>query len=128
MRYTVCIITLIKTIICNAQFNLVPNPSFENYSACPPGVQSLTMAVGWINPVSNGTPDYYNACSSSASVPYCANGTGFDCFQFAKSGVAYAGIYGFGYPVANAREYAQIQLTSPLTNGKCYYVGYYLNI
>ena len=106
-----------------AQFNLVPNPSFENYSNCPSSSNQLNYATGWQNPCSNGSPDYYNSCSSIPGVPNC----GGPCFQYAKDGNAYAGIYGYDGITLGVREYLRIKLKSPLINGKCYYVGFYAN-
>ncbi len=124
MRNSVCIVILITRLNCLGQFNLVPNGSFETYTSCPSTTNQLPKAMGWINPTSSGSPDYYNGCSSFISVPYCG---GTPCFQYAKAGIAYSGVYGYDGLASNLREYAQIQLSTSLTNGKCYFVGFYTN-
>ena len=51
----------------HGQVNLVPNPSFEEYSLCPDKESQIERVDGWFSP-SNGTPDYYNYCSTSTTV------------------------------------------------------------
>lgn len=122
MRYKLSILFLLLTSMLFAQQNLVPNPSFENYSSCPNNEAQLDSATGWINP-NCGTSDYYNACSFLMNVP----GTWGDRFQYAHTGVAYAGFYAYSKPCPNGREYVQIQLNSPLISSNCYFVTFYLN-
>ena len=98
------------------------NPSFENYSLCPDNENQLEYATGWINP-NNATPDYLNACSFLMNVPGSWGGR----FQYAHSGVAYAGFFAYSFEVSNGREYIQTQLLSPLISNKCYLFTLYLN-
>ena len=124
MRYFRIVIYLILFNTAKSQ-NLVPNPSFEIYSACPTTGNQLNYSTGWINPTSYGTPDYFNSCSSIISVPYCDPfGT---CFQFAHTGNAYAGIYLYSKSTGNLREYIQTQLLNPLIPGQCYFTKFYSN-
>ena len=44
--------------------NLVPNPSFENYSACPENISEIDFALPWTS-TTGATPDYYNSCSTT---------------------------------------------------------------
>lgn len=116
---------LFVPIINFAQYNLVPNCSFENYSSCPTAGGQLYLATNWVNPSLWGDPDYYNACAPLLSVPLCG---GDPCFQYAKNGNAYAGLYTYdATPQPDLREYIQTELLSPLINGKCYYIGFYAN-
>src|SRR3990172_11012185 len=48
--------------------NLVPNPSFELYTACPIGLTGIDLfrAASWSLPT-EGTSDYYHNCSTAAS-------------------------------------------------------------
>ncbi|MDO9187033.1 MAG: hypothetical protein Q7W13_13545 [Bacteroidia bacterium] len=75
-----------------AQTNLVPNPSFEQYSSCPSTECGISLATGWYS--AGYTPDYFNGC---ASWPFGApqNAAGY---QYPASGNAYAlvGTYGGG--------------------------------
>jgi hypothetical protein len=76
--------------------NLVPNYSFEQQDTCPFGTNQIYFAVPWFQPniiggntVAGSSTDYYNVCASTSSmVSVPSNITGF---QFAKTGVAYAG-------------------------------------
>jgi len=104
---------------CNA--NLVPNPSFEDYSQCPTTDGQLGLATGWIKFKSN--PDYQNACDISNIVGVPRNMWGY---QPAASGQAYAGMISFsfsGNQTTSFREYIGIQLISPLIPGTKYYVS-----
>ncbi len=106
--------------------NLVPNAGFESYSACPVFASQLDSAVPWFNPTA-GTPEFYHACaaySSGVSVPQQYTGG----FQYARSGSGYAGLYTYNNYVADMREYAEIQLISPLVTGICYYFEMYVNV
>ncbi|MBX7182523.1 MAG: hypothetical protein K1X82_10445 [Bacteroidia bacterium] len=108
--------------------NLVPNPSFEEYSQCPFAPNQVPFAIGWINPT-QGSPDYYNACYNgelnSSSVPENACG-----YQEAKTGVAYCGQHTFNRNSKNLREYFQIKLKEILRQDirKQYFVGFYCNL
>ena len=50
--------------------NLVPNPSFETYTACPTAGSQIYYANPWTGPTTNST-GYYNSCSSASGVPRC---------------------------------------------------------
>ena len=76
-------------VLRGAGQNLVPNPSFEEYNTCPNINPDIGSSNNWINPTGY-SPDYFNSCDPNAnnySIPENAYG-----FQFAKSGVAYAGM------------------------------------
>jgi hypothetical protein len=64
----------------NAQ-NLVPNPSFEEYSICPDGTSQIDRATHWM-PFRH-TPDYHNACDESeiVGVPNSIAADGAQTFQ-----------------------------------------------
>ena len=53
---------IIPAIIVRGQ-NLVPNPGFEIYNACPSTYGELERAVPWNKPTT-GSTDYFNACNS----------------------------------------------------------------
>lgn len=110
-----------------AQENLVPNPSFEEYTDCPGGWASFGVQ-NWFR--MNGTPDYYNVCSNNGCL-----GGGVPCnqtgFQYAKDGNGYVGI--ITYQVVepsniNVREFVGVELISPLEQGKKYYVSLYTSL
>ncbi len=108
--------------------NLVQNGSFELYDTCPSTINGglIRYADYWVNP-NNATPDYFNACdvSGSYSVPYNISGG----YQYPYEGNAYIGLVMYvDTPFVNAREYAQIQLTSGLQTDSCYRLRFYVSI
>lgn len=106
-----------------AQLNLVPNWSFETYTACPNAASSLPGASPWTAPTANSS-EYFNACAVPPyNVPYCGAS-----FQYAKNGNGFAGLWIVNGPGLNYREYAQVALTSTLIAGGCYYGEFYVNL
>ncbi len=111
--------------LCNAQINLVPNPSFEDTIACPHYGSQLDKAIGWHT--SSSTPDYFHICdwiNGNASVP-----KNFRGFQYPKSGNAYAGFIAYSNASAdtNITEAFTCQLLAPLVVGKKYNISFYLS-
>lgn len=105
--------------------NLVPNPSFEQYSSCPVFASQLNLASPWFNPTL-GTPEFFHGCaavSSWVSVPSQATGG----YQPARTGVGYAGIYILRTDIPQMREYIEIELIEPLTEGRCYHFEMFVN-
>jgi len=113
--------------------NLVPNPSFEQYTKCPKDynikyrkefVQGWYMATG-------GTPDYFNSCTRfQVGVPQNFMGS---CY--AKDGNAYTGIIVLLTPATDSvskptdyREYIETGLTEPLIKDQWYKVTFYFSI
>lgn len=96
-----------------AQVNLVPNPSFEDYTACPPGMAYVNYATGWHN-FYTFSADYFNECATSSLVD--VPGSSF-AFQAADDGVAYMGCATLHYPDTNYREAIAALLTQPLQPG-----------
>jgi hypothetical protein len=123
LRFILLIITL-STSLLKAQTNLVPNPSFEEYSDCPVTTGQLDNAMGWLSPT-NGSPDYYNICSTQPLVQIPVNQFGE---QLAFSGQAYVGIGLYGSIYLNNREYLQSQLIEELVQGNYYCVSFYLSL
>src|ERR1051325_2803024 len=101
---------LLMSISVTAQ-NLVPNPSFENYSSCPTAGGQVYKAIGWSN--CGQTPDYCNACATAAnfSVPY--NGFGY---QPAATGNAYCDLWTYASNQLY-REFIGTFLIQPLVIG-----------
>ncbi len=112
--------------------NLVPNPSFENYSSCPTSSGYIYEAPPWFQPriwngnTTNGSSsDFYNTCSNSlnpqAGIP--SNDFGY---QYARTGDGYAGIYvSFGYTYA---EYIEVPLSAPLIANRKYCLSFYVSL
>lgn len=124
MKKIACLIFILAHFILSAQ-NLVPNGSFEAYTNCPTSFNQLNYCSNWLNPTADGSPDYYNSCSSNYSVPHANCIT---CYQNAKSGNAFSGIYCYSPLTSDVREYIQTQLSSQLINTNYYLIKFYTNL
>jgi hypothetical protein len=104
--------------------NLVPNPSFETYTSCAGGGANVGNCPPWQKPVGHGgSADHFMVCSPGTfGVPTNTFGD-----QAARTGVAYIGFVTY-FVSANFREYAQVQLTSPLLPGQTYDVQAYFSL
>lgn len=108
-----------------AQDNLVPNYSFENYSACPTSADLLSNTTDWYS-CNTESPDYFNSCQLmpfTYGIPYTLQG-----YQKARTGEAFVGMHVFGALPAPRREYLQIQLSSALKGDTDYIVTFYVNL
>ncbi len=108
----------------NAQ-NLVPNPSFEVYTFCPPalGTPGPMPCPPWVS-INGLTADYFNAC---ADPMYSGVPVNFQGAQPAHTGVAYTGAYYHSFSNAS-HEFVQAPLISPMDTDKCYRVGVWLSL
>jgi len=102
--------------------NLVPNPSFEEYTSCP-GYYSQGpkefRATGWRS-ANAGSPDQFHSCSrGEADVPYNWAGVA-DSFD----GQGYAGIYMWMDNDRNYREYLECKLVEPLIKDSTYTIEF----
>ena len=98
-----------------AQTNLVPNPSFENYSSC---TQFVSSASGWVN--CGETPNYCNSCSNPSPFGVSSNFIGY---QPAATGNAYCILCTYS-STQLFREIIGISLTQALTIGNTYFVSF----
>ncbi len=113
-----------------AQLNLVPNPSFEQYTDCPSNKTIYDYKNSkpsiWYKPDSRDA-GYCNSCGDSVGtgVPLhesiCVTG-----YQPARTGSAYVGM--FFLNGTNQRNYFQVELTDSLRKGRCYYAEYYVSL
>ncbi len=104
--------------------NLVPNPGFETFTACPTTSCEWFLVSDWdnsngflgCNNGNSGSPDYFNTCGTGFfGTPNTLNGE--------VSPLAGNGIMGLGTWLGftnNFREYLQVQLNSPLVAGNTY--------
>ena len=110
---------------CEAQ-NLVPNHSFEVPDSCPGTHTFLALGEGplqWFS--GGGTPDYYQSCvppPNEASVPLHDY-----AYQYPQDGENYIGLITYEVNSGGIREYAMVQLTTPLVAGQTYTVSFYAN-
>ena len=101
--------------------NLVPNPGFETFNACPRHLGNLHQDVAeWTTPTS-GTTDYFHMCSFHMGTPENFNGV-----QRTVEGEGYAGFY--AYAPDDYREYLQVRLKFPLTAGAEYRLSFYVSL
>ena len=127
---TVGCLLLIAAQRCEAQGNLVPNPSFElmaDTCPCNIGFQGTAKPLYWEK--WNQSPEYFNACVDQT----CAIDTLIDVpqngfgFQYALDGEAYVGMAAYDGN-ADFREYVGCQLTEPLEVGETYELSFYTNV
>lgn len=106
--------------LCFGQ-NLVPNPSFESLSNCPPTTGYLQYATNWFNP-NSASPDLFDTCViTSSGVPLNIFG-----FEMPFDGHAHAGIIVLDTIVW--REYIEVQLSAPLIAATEYFVTFYVSL
>jgi hypothetical protein len=122
-RYFAVLLMFLANAPVAAALNLVPNPSFETFTACPAGLSELAKATPWEAPTV-GSPDYYNACASSASL-VSVPGNNFGS-QLARTGAAYGGA--IFRPTNNYREYLETPLTQSLTAGQTVHVEFWVSL
>ena len=118
----------------SAQFNLVPNPSFEQYTNCP------AISLTDINVIKNNKPDfwykpdlkgaiYLNSCAhnDTLGVPYNRpNPQGDLGYQVPRTGNAYITMF-YRNGITNARNYFQIKLIDSLVANRCYFFSCFVN-
>ncbi len=113
VRYPLIIITLLLCCICHAQ---IKTPPFTNYTSCPTSFSQVDRCTGWRQPT-EGTSDYFNACSPGlpVGIPYNTFGS-----QTATDS-AYTGLYAY-VNESSLQDYREYIATSfkALTVGKTY--------
>ncbi|MCB9188853.1 MAG: T9SS type A sorting domain-containing protein [Flavobacteriales bacterium] len=98
--------------------NLVPNPSFEDYSLCPDNWDQFDRVNNWST--YKQTPDYYNSCDNTNMHSTPSNLMGY---QQPHSGNAYAGLIFYEKGGESLNEMIGAQLSLPLVIGTKYYVS-----
>lgn len=111
---------LVASCYCNAQ-NLVPNPSFEEYTECPSDLAQISRLLNWVS--FGNSPDYFNVCANgdphNIGVPYNQFG-----FQNPSDGDAYVGFYAFYSNPVGYREYVGVELIQALEKNKRYCLSF----
>lgn len=119
-----------------AQNNLVPNPSFEDYSTCPTASSEIHVATPWIQTGGSVGADYFNVCNQPA-LPFPIPGFGAPVGvpsnllgnQDARTDSGYAGFFTVeSNPDNGSREYIQVPLTEPMERGTNYCVQFYVSL
>ncbi len=124
-RYALALMVSVATLTALAQ-NLVPNPSFEEYSECPFAPGDLHTHVDYWETWQE-TADFFHVCSNDlealAGVPENAWG-----YQWPITGDGYAGIYTYIEFNTEIREYMAAPLETPLVNGNSYYMMFHASL
>jgi hypothetical protein len=122
------IVFILSNLFLSGQ-NLVPNPSFEIYTACPSGLYEITFANPWFSPNATAPTDatnatYFHTCATNPTlqIPYFS---GWD-YRQPHSGNAFGGnIWSYTPGLSNQRKYITSPLTNTLLNNNYYYVCFY---
>jgi hypothetical protein len=107
--------------------NLVPNSSFEQKYDCTMAI--LSNAKEWCSVSNNCT--YFYSCQTdpAAQTPLQYVNNCFQSYQVARTGNAYASIYGYITSSSNTPDrYAQVKLIDTLKSSKIYCVSFYLSL
>ncbi len=126
-KMLLCLVLFISVLNAKAQFNLVPNYSFEDSVKCPKFGDN-PLPSPWYNPTNFQNGVYLNACAldTFASVPYP-----YFCYahfyQPAKTGNGYAAIC-YTTSALNWRYYLQTRLKDSLIKNKSYYCEFFVNL
>lgn len=119
MKIHIIILLIASTLNVFGQVNLVPNPSFEEYTNCPTGIGQTAYIVDWST--FRGSPDYFNSCAPTSSY-YSAPGNAAG-YQQAANGDAYTGIICFDNSIFSREIIANI-LNTPLIIGQKYFISF----
>jgi hypothetical protein len=114
------ILLFVKINFCNAQVNLVQNPSFEDYWSCPNGYSDFYKAKYWIN--FQNTPDLFSSCATISSGMNIPNS--FAGYRYAASGNNCAAIATIQFNnFTQIREFIGTKLISPLIKNSKYFIS-----
>lgn len=105
------------SVIVHAQVNLVPNPSFEQYSSCPGAFGEVYKATGWN---SFNSAEYFHSCATSSDVQVPTNYMGY---QYPATGNAYSGFFAY-FASVDYHEFLYTQLLNPLITNQKYFISF----
>lgn len=115
----------IISFLSKGQVNLIPNPSFEDYSECStsPLIQFLN---NWFIPEGGGSSDYFNTCINPVwpimGVPNNSFG-----MQPPRTGNGYCG-FGTFEDGFDAKEYLRVDLIEELKPNRIYCLSFWLSL
>ncbi len=91
--------------------NLIPNPSFEDYSKCPSEIKQIDRVEKWYS-ANAGSPEYFNSCGFNGEIdPIDGQG---------MVGLIFLDDY------RSMVEYIQIELVKPLEKDQYYCLNFYV--
>jgi gliding motility-associated-like protein len=123
-------IVILLNFSLQAQTNLVPNGSFEEYDDCPSIGQSNSQfnnVHDWFR-ATEATPDYHNYYCNDANPGVLGVPINYGGYQQAYNGNAYVGILFYADYNVDYREYIEVKLDSVLTLGIKYYWSFYVSL
>ena len=103
--------------------NLVPNPSFEDYTDCPYSENQVHFAEPWTNP-GGSTPDFFHVCSNDFGSTIVGVPQNWQGYQEPRTGKGYMGIVCYD-PDYEGKEYIHVELNSILEEDQLYLVKFY---
>jgi len=121
---------LLSTVpLCIQGQNLIPNPSFEDYTG------SCTFGIDYSAQVAWGQPDCsipslcFNSCSN-ANAPYAGVPRNDWAYEYAHTGEGYCAFTTFSQNASegNPRVYMSVDLSEPLTAGTEYCIRFWLSL
>ncbi|MEI6817016.1 MAG: T9SS type A sorting domain-containing protein [Bacteroidota bacterium] len=125
MKKIMIVVSLLLSTILNAQVNLVPNGSFEQYDTCQSSTGTIFRAVGWENVTAS--VEYLNSCLNTSTPILGVPQNGFG-YQMAEDGNAYVAPYLYVYGDSIGSETIGRQLSHPLVIGQKYYCSFYVSL
>jgi len=125
MKKIFCLLIAVYIIGSVDAQNLVPNPSFEEYSSCPEFLNQFTYVSNWS--IAINTPDLFNTCSIGNETSIPNNIMGFQN-PINITCHSYAGIITYVQFNPGSNEFIGVKLNNPLIIGTKYYVSFYANL
>jgi len=130
---TLCFFVALLFLIDTKAQNLVPNPSFEEYSECPTLLDGMHYVNHWYKSIQypevkyfqNPSPDYFHECAEGTILGVPGNAAGH---QYAYDGLAYAGLYVFDNNNPNSREIIGVELANTLIPNVEYFINLRINL
>jgi gliding motility-associated-like protein len=101
-----------------AQSNLIPNPGFEEYDACPRTLAEFDGTLKYWKTANTGTPNFFNTCATSPDVGVPRNYFGS---RTPYRGSGYIGLL----TGAAFREYVSVTLKETLKANTTYIFSFY---
>ncbi|HIA35458.1 MAG TPA: T9SS type A sorting domain-containing protein [Flavobacteriales bacterium] len=131
----VTLLLFVTINLCRAQ-NMVPNPSFENYSNTFCGIQVPTdfnqIMIDWENPTLASPQVFFtnivNTCYNYQPFSLYSGPIGIKGNQSPRTGNAMVGLWSFTIPNLDQRQYVQAELTSPMITGNTYVIEFYVSL
>lgn len=106
------------------QTNLVPNPSFETYTACTHIL--MPKISNWFS-YFTGSSDAFNTCITPT---YSFMGVPSNVFGYEtpRTGNGYCGFDTYETGIGNVQEFIRVKLNSTLLSGKSYSLSFYVSL